>query len=68
MIKRVEVRKITAKEAEQIMLRMGDAFGDDGTTFYAYSKWSDGTESIYDFDTKRDRDFYVAECQKQERA
>lgn len=54
------VKKITAKEAEKIMDRLGLCYGDDGTTFYVYEKCASGKEQVYDFYSIRERNEFLA--------
>ena len=51
------MRKISAREAYRIMREAGLDPDDDGMTFFAYDEDS---EEIYEFDTKRERDEFVA--------
>lgn len=50
------MKKVTAREAEKIMDRLGLCYGDDGVTFYAYDEEND---EVYEFYSKRDRDEFV---------
>ena len=45
--------KITAKQAERIMNKLGMCYGSDGRTFYATN--ADESE-IWEFDSKKERD------------
>lgn len=51
------VKKITAREAEKELKRQGLDFGMDGVTFYAINI---DTKEVYSFDTKKERDEWVA--------
>ena len=64
-------KKVTAKEAEKIMDRLGLCYGDDGMTFYVYAHtfgkdykgedWED--EGVYEFDSRKERDEFLAKHQ-----
>lgn len=55
------MKKITAREAEKIMDRLGLCYGNDGRTFYA----TDDEESeVWEFDSKKERDEWLAEVNK----
>lgn len=55
------MKKITAKEAYKIMDMLGLCYGDDGRTYYATDE--DETE-VYEFDSKKERDEWLAEENK----
>lgn len=50
------MKKISARQAEKIMKRLGLCFGDDGKTFYATNEKE---SEIYEFDSKKERDEFV---------
>lgn len=50
------MKKITAKEAKKICIRLGLSYEDGQKTFWAYDEEHD---EIYDFDNKRVRDGFV---------
>lgn len=50
-------KKITSKEAEKLLKRLGLGYGGDGTTFYAAA---DDETDVYEFDTKKERDDFVS--------
>ena len=51
------IKKISAKEAERELKKQGLGYGMDGTTYYAINTEN---KSIFSFDTKRERDEWVA--------
>lgn len=52
----MKVKKISAKEAKAITLKLGLCFGDGQVTFYA----TDENESeVWEFDTKQERDAFL---------
>lgn len=49
------MKSITAKEAKKICERLGLSFEDQQKTFWAYDE---GSDEIYDFDSKAERDSF----------
>ena len=57
------VKKISAKEAQLLARKLGIQIGEDGLTFYATNE--DESE-IFEFDSKRDRDAWVAKYNRKD--
>lgn len=61
----MRVKKITSKQAEKIMDRLGLCYGDDGRTFYLTNE--EETE-VWEFDSLKERnEAYDAEMVKENR-
>lgn len=52
----MRMKKIDAKYAEKLTLRLGHCFGGDGITFYATNEEE---TDVWEFDTKKERDAFI---------